>query len=275
MNDPVGPYGLGRLPSPPDERDWKLAAFLGTDADLRDQAVALLKKTTVGYQNTHWTTPPAGSYWAQGLAVLAKIGATPPPPPPPPAGKVTWPDNEPTLDQGNYGTCVGNGCAQWGNTLPIDDKFDEKAARAIYYEATILDGSPDDPDAPGGGQQGATVRSGVKALQNRKRLNAYAFAASVAEAAQFVLAHGPVIMGSDWTNDMFNPDANGFVKPTGGVAGGHCYVLLGYDPAAKVLEYLNSWGASWGKSGHFFMHQADAETLFASQGEASAAVELP
>ena len=90
MNDPVGPHGLGRLPSPPDERDWKLAAFLGTDADLRDQAVTLLKKTTVGYQNTHWTTPPAGSYWAQGLAVLAKIGATPPPPPPPPAGKVTW-----------------------------------------------------------------------------------------------------------------------------------------------------------------------------------------
>ncbi|MGZ4393810.1 MAG: hypothetical protein ACXVZ2_00420, partial [Gaiellaceae bacterium] len=78
MNDPGGPHGLGRLPSPPDERDWKLAAFLGTGADLRDQAVALLKKTTVGYQNTHWTTPPAGSYWAQGLAVLAKIGATPP-----------------------------------------------------------------------------------------------------------------------------------------------------------------------------------------------------
>lgn len=54
-----------------------------TDAEIRDAAVAELKKTTVGYKNKHWTTPPAGSQWEKGLGLLAQIGQAPPPPPPP------------------------------------------------------------------------------------------------------------------------------------------------------------------------------------------------
>lgn len=32
-----------------------------TSAELRDEAVKHLKKTTVGYINKKWTTPPAGT----------------------------------------------------------------------------------------------------------------------------------------------------------------------------------------------------------------------
>jgi len=57
-----------------------------TDRELRDLAVAELRLTTVGFINTHWKVPPAGSHWAKALAALAKIGVVvePPPPPPPP-----------------------------------------------------------------------------------------------------------------------------------------------------------------------------------------------
>jgi hypothetical protein len=48
------------------------------DATLRDQAVAALKQTTVGYRNKYWTVPPAGSQWAKGLELLAQIGAVTP-----------------------------------------------------------------------------------------------------------------------------------------------------------------------------------------------------
>lgn len=51
-----------------------------TDAQIRDAAVAELKQTTVGYINSKWTTPPAGTHWKAGLDLLAQIGATPPPP---------------------------------------------------------------------------------------------------------------------------------------------------------------------------------------------------
>jgi hypothetical protein len=57
-----------------------------TDAELRDAALVHLHKTTVGYINKHWTVPPAGTEWQQGLDLLAQIGQAPPTPQPPPVG---------------------------------------------------------------------------------------------------------------------------------------------------------------------------------------------
>ena len=52
-----------------------------TDAELCDAAVKELEATTVGYINKHWAAPPAGTHWANALALLAQIGGTTPPPP--------------------------------------------------------------------------------------------------------------------------------------------------------------------------------------------------
>jgi hypothetical protein len=290
----IGPHLLGRIPSPPDARDWKLSNLMFlTDRKAADP-VALattaeqeLKQTTVSYPRYVATkyVDPTATHWYRALDALNQIiGNTPVPPPPAPSGVVLWTDAEAVLDQGNYGTCVGNGCAQWGNTLPVDDKFIEGMgvsalkggpyARAIYYEATVLDGSPDNPDASGGGQQGATVRSGVKALKNRGRMSAYA-SATLDDAITWILTKGPIIFGTDWTNDMFNPDANGYVTPTGGYAGGHCFLGIGVDPATDDITFLNSWSDTWGVKGTFKMTKPSMATLMASQGEAWAAVELP
>jgi hypothetical protein len=62
-----------------------------TDSEIRDQVVAALKQTTVGYQNKNWKTPPAGTQWEKALTLLAQIGATPAPTPapvPPSGGRV-------------------------------------------------------------------------------------------------------------------------------------------------------------------------------------------
>ncbi len=263
--DNLGPHLLGRIPSPPDERDYRLEDYR---TDPVAQAVAELKLTTVGYVNTHWKTPPAGTHWANALALLET-------PTPPASTDKVWDDPQAVLDQGQYGTCVGNGCAQWGNTLPVDDKFVEKDARAIYYEATVLDGSPDNPDAPGGGQQGASVRSGVKALKNRGRLAVYASTVSLETMKAWLATKGPIIVGTDWMNDMFNPDAKGYVKPTGSLAGGHCYLVRGVLYSEQAFLFRNSWGASWGLSGDFKMTWTDFGKLLAIDGEAWTAVEVP
>ena len=70
------------------------------DATLRDQAVIALKKTTVGYRNKYWSTPPMSSQWAEGLALLAQIGAAPPPPPPPPGIAPPLPPTKYTIPAG-------------------------------------------------------------------------------------------------------------------------------------------------------------------------------
>lgn len=272
-SDNLGSHLLGRIPSPPDERDYKLATFLGTDADLVAQAVAELKQTTLGFKNKSWTNPPANTHWAKALAYLAQVSPTPTPPPA--STDKVWENPQAVLDQGAQGTCVGHGTAQWGNTLPINDKYTHEDALDLYLDATTYDGQPDDPRKPGGGQQGASVRSGMKALNTRKRNSVYARAANLDEVKQWIQKNGPVVIGSDWMNSMFNPDSNGYIKPTGGYAGGHCYLLLGDLPSEGAFQFLNSWGANWGKKGYFKMKYADFQTLLDQQGEAWVSVELP
>ena len=175
------------------------------------------------------------------------------------------------LDQGDTGTCVGHGWAGWGDSAPVVDSFVEKDALAIYYEATCLDGACDSTY-----QNGSTVRSGAKAMQNRKRLSAYAFLATLDEIREWLANHGPVVIGADWTNDMFNPDDHGYIRPTGGVAGGHCFLLIGYD--GDTFRFRNSWGKGWGLAGDFLMASADFQTILtgiSDPGEACAAEELP
>lgn len=80
-----------------------------TDAEIRDAAVAELQQTTVGWKNTHWTQPPAGTHWKNAMVLLAEIDQpAPPPPPPPPAGFAQLPQG--TLTPKNttqrYGTAI-------------------------------------------------------------------------------------------------------------------------------------------------------------------------
>jgi hypothetical protein len=252
----IGAHLLGRR-IVPDDRDWSVE-------QLR-QAESFNPETTLNElsMNQH-----LGTYrWSNHLLLWSWLKGHSPGPQP---GTV-WADPV-VLDQGNYGTCVGNGWAGWGDSAPIMDSFNETDARAIYYEATAIDGHPDDPDSPGGGQQGASVRAGAKAMQRRGKLAAYGF--GTLEDAVVWLDRGPVVIGSDWTEAMFKPNASGFVRPRGEVVGGHCYLLLGYQESAQVFTFRNSWGAGWGTGGNFKMHRPGFERLLSDGGECCMALEL-
>lgn len=194
-----------------------------------------------------------------------RLGLAPVPLPP----SALWADAV-VLDQGNFGTCVGNGWAGWGDSAPIIDAYTETDARAIYREATCIDGACDDTY-----QAGASVRSGAKAMQARNRLSAYAFAPTLDAIREWLANHGPVVMGTDWLEAMFTPDASGLVHATGAVAGGHCYLCIGYDIPSDTFQFRNSWGKGWGVVGNFEMSSADLQTLLNQNGEACAAAELP
>lgn len=268
----LGPHLLGRLPSTRDARDWQMADFLLPPPD-----DSLLGKTVeqILREQTYFASWPGILifwHWArhhQPVAPGPGPAPVPPHPAPGPGSPHEWHDTI-QLDQGQTNHCVGFGWAAWGDCAPIEDRFQNADADAIYYQCKVEDGQP-------GQENGSSVRAGAKVMQGRGRLGAYVFASATDELKLWVTSHGPVVIGSDWTEDMFQPDVNGLVRPTGPVRGGHCYLLLGYDPASDLFQFDNSWGTGWGKNGRFFMSADDFDRLVIQNpsGEACAGLELP
>lgn len=182
----------------------------------------------------------------------------------------TWPFRGTVLDQGQTGTCVGNGWEHFLHTAPIQTKETESDAVAIYQAARTID-SEDPNDL----QSGSTVRAGAKALVGRTQLASYLWSWNMSETAKWVLTRGPVVLGTNWYDSMFDPDPQGLVKipRTATLAGGHCYLLRGVDTSRGIASCLNSWGPAWGLKGHFSISFSDLERLIHEDGEVCAAIQ--
>ena len=254
----LGRHLLGRIYKP-DERDWSMARLMA----VAEPTDALLQKTLeqVRQETTYFSEWPAYLVLWRWLKKHQK--------PPEPVGDTTpgW-DLKIQLDQGQTGHCVGFGWAGWVDAKPVEGTYQNADGHALYYECKVIDHEPL-------AENGSTVRSGALALRARGRLAAFAFARTTAEIDDWIDHHGPVVVGTTWTNDMFDPDATGYVKPTGPDAGGHCYVMLERIDAEDAYVFQNSWGAGWGQNGRFKMKRADFAGLLQDQGEACCAAELP
>ena len=89
----------------------------------------------------------------------------------------------------------------------------------IYADEKAIDGN-DEP--------GSTTATLAKVLKNRGYIGAYAFARSIDEVVQWLVAHGPVCWGTRWDFDMETPSRTGLIHPGGGMAGGHASGYCGH-----------------------------------------------
>ncbi len=186
---------------------------------------------------------------------------------------VLWSHEAPVLDQKDLGGCTGFALAQWLNTNYAQTELGDAGHRTayliedqaieLYSAATKLDSIPGSYKPDDTGSSGLAV---CKAGRKLGYLSAYHHAFGF-DALLLALQHSPVIVGTEWTRGMFDPDHSGVIRPTGDVEGGHEYLILGGDMERQRLTILNSWADSWGVHGRAYISFTDFRTLLANHGD--------
>jgi C1A family cysteine protease len=110
-------------------------------------------------------------------------------------------------------------------------------------------------------------------LRTTNRISSYLWTYDINVLINTVLTKGPVVVGTKWYSSMFTPDRNGVIRVLGRVAGGHAYVINGVDRNTKLFRIKNSWGKTWGKSGHAYISFTDMARLIRENGEVCLAIE--
>jgi len=184
----------------------------------------------------------------------------------------------PIYDQGQLGSCTANAiCALAGynNLLFVGSRL------FVYYNERVLENTVNE-------DSGATLEDGMISLKKygvckdtlwpyniqkfavRPTENCYAnakkhLALEVTNVTNDILSikqslfHGyPLVVGimiyeSFETQVVAKTGMVPMPLPTETLLGGHAVVIVGYDDTKKLWIMRNSWGASWGIKGYFYL----------------------
>lgn len=258
-----------KMPPPPSHDEDQIAAPCVADHVVEGKTIVQRK-----YNNWHPSTPDPRDKQFHKLLMRARLL--------PKATDLRAHDN-PIYDQGNLGSCVGNGCGDcWEFALRTEGKPAPLPSRLfIYYFGRVMEGTVNS-------DSGLAIRDGLKVLttygccdekiwpyvekQFKVKPNAEALAAAKLHKAteyysvkqdlvtmKSCLADGFPIVGGFSVFSSFESESvaeTGKVpvpKPNEEPLGGHCVVIVGYDDALQCFIVRNSWGTSWGDKGYCYM----------------------
>lgn len=203
---------------------------------------------------------------------------------------VVWGSEGPILNQLSVGACTGFTDADVLNTdmfaairkkkhggtyLQAGDALD------FYHEATELSAlgggqvwPPDDPGSSGPAAAQAAVNAGY--------FDTYTHCFTW-DQFQSAIEKQPVMLGTIWTNDMFNYNGDGVVSigslDDNNIAGGHEYMARGILYQQSLVLCRNHWYAQdnvtpWNEGtdglkqpGEFYISFQDLQTLLNNQGD--------
>ena len=175
------------------------------------------------------------------------------------------------LNQGTEGACVGFsiGHELAAHPAPVKRIGPKYCRKKLYWEAQRRD------PWPGGAYPGArphyegtSLLDGVKVAKQLGWMEEYRWTFSFHAFLLGIGYHGPAVIGISWYEDMYEPDDDGFIWPSGEKIGGHCILANGVDVRERTVTLHNSWGKGWGVQGECKVHWDDMEALLDDHGEA-------
>lgn len=188
-----------------------------------------------------------------------------------------------TSDQGREGACVGHGLTTDAVASPypgyhtLTTEQVNTFAHLMYKWFQTMD--------PWSGEdyEGTSVDAGFKGMRQLGWIKEWRWLETVDRIRDAVLQVGPVVLGVDWTENMYETRPSGLVEIGGTKVGGHCITIIGYHPGMRiagedwnaryeVFKWKNSWGTGYGKNGVGYITRNDLATLMAAGGEAAIAM---
>lgn len=172
-------------------------------------------------------------------------------------------------NQGQSPQCAAEAAVGVLRTAPFRTNFtehtmfdDTEERRQLYKRAQAVD--PWQGDA----YEGTSTDAPMKVLRAEGVITSYRWLFGEADLWEWVQWFGPAVVGTIWTRDMFTPDPNGYLNPTGPDAGGHAWRVVQAHAQRQAYRMVNSWGRGWSESGRAWVRRADMAALLARDGEA-------
>lgn len=174
-------------------------------------------------------------------------------------------------DQGSTSQCVAYSWLHWLEDGPITQPSTPPPIldpAILYTEAQRVD------EWPGENYDGTSVRAAAKILQSKGFISSYHWAFTLPEVIEVLLSTGPMVVGTNWYSGMDTIGADNYIRISGGIVGGHAYVLNGVNKGREHFRMKNSWGREWGDNGYALLSFSDMDRLLSEEGEACIALEV-
>ncbi len=178
------------------------------------------------------------------------------------------------LNQRTEGACVGFGWSAQLAVGPIHNPTDNVYAQDYYRSAVHVDRAAGRYWAVG-----ASVLAGAQVARRRKVITGYRWAFGIDDVIDTLVVKGPVLLGLNWYDSMYRTRPDGRVRVDGSIVGGHCILATGYihlHPrwGGSWIEWVNSWGPTYGVDGKGYIRATDLGDLLQQSGEACIADEV-
>lgn len=178
------------------------------------------------------------------------------------------------LDQGQEGSCVGHGVVAEYLASPVRGRVpDPRPENGHELAVQVYDRARQIDEFEGDFTEGTSVRAGMLVGREHGWYDGFRWAFNLTDL-RAALEQGPVVVGIDVREAMYDTDTVGDWHPDGPSVGGHCCLITGYSPNYKRrgprYRIRNSWGPDWGDGGNAYIAPDDLNLiLFRSGGEAA------